>query len=122
MTVSAQGRVFVNFPFWSDDHTISVAEIVDGKPKPFPDDAWNARDSPPGGRWVCVQSVVVDNQDGLWVLDPASPKTEAVVPGGPKLVKIDLAANKERAFGARDLIWHTGAALCRKGRVGIPGK
>jgi sugar lactone lactonase YvrE len=94
VTVSAKGRVFVNFPFWSDDHTTSVAEIVDGKPRPYPDEAWNAKDGPPGGRWVCVQSVVVDDQDHLWVLDPASPKTEAVVPGGPKLVKIDLATNK----------------------------
>ena len=41
-----------------------------------------------------MQSVVVDDQDALWVLDPASPKTEAVVEGGPKLVKIDLATNK----------------------------
>src|SRR5437868_208283 len=72
VTVSAQGRVFVNFPFWSDDHTTSVAEVVDGKPKPFPDDAWNAKDGPAGGRWVCVQSVVVDDQDSLWVLDPAA--------------------------------------------------
>ena len=47
VTVSAKGRVFVNFPFWSDDHTISVAEVVDGKPKPFPDEAWNAKDGPP---------------------------------------------------------------------------
>lgn len=94
VTVSAKGRVFVNFPFWSDDHTISVAEVVDGKPKPFPNDAWNAKDGPPAERWICVQSVVVDDQDALWVLDPASPKTEAVVKGGPKLVKIDLATNK----------------------------
>ena len=41
-----------------------------------------------------MQSVVVDDQDALWVLDPASPKTEAVVKGGPKLVKINLARNK----------------------------
>jgi DNA-binding beta-propeller fold protein YncE len=41
-----------------------------------------------------VQSVVVDDQDALWVLDPTSPKTEAVVKGGSKLVKIDLAKNK----------------------------
>jgi sugar lactone lactonase YvrE len=94
VTVSAKGRVFVNFPFWSDDHTISIAEVVDGKPKPFPNDAWNAKDGPPAERWICVQSVVVDDQDALWVLDPASPKTEAVVKGGPKLVKIDLATNK----------------------------
>jgi hypothetical protein len=26
-----------------------------------------------------VQSVVIDDQEALWVLDPASPKTEAVV-------------------------------------------
>jgi hypothetical protein len=94
VTVAAKGRVFVNFPFWSDDHTVSVAEVVEGKLKPFPDDAWNAKDGPPAQRWICVQSVVVDDQDALWVLDPASPKTEAVVKGGPKLVKIDLATNK----------------------------
>jgi len=94
ITVSAKGRIFVNFPFWSDDHTTSVAEIVEGKPKPFPNDAWQRKEGDPGKRWVCVQSVVVDDQDALWVLDPASPKTEAVVPGGPKLVKIDLATNQ----------------------------
>jgi sugar lactone lactonase YvrE len=94
VTVSAKGRVFVNFPFWSDDHTTSVGEIVDGKPVPYPDAAWNAKEGAPGGRWVCVQSVVIDDQDAVWVLDPASPKTEAIVPGGPKLVKIDLATNK----------------------------
>jgi len=94
VTVSAKGRVFVNFPFWSDDHTTSVAELVDGKPVPYPDPAWNAKEGEPGSRWVCVQSVVVDDQDALWVLDAASPKTEAVVPGGPKLVKFDLATNK----------------------------
>ena len=64
--------------------------MVDGKPKPFPDEAWNAKAGPPAQRWICVQSVVVDDQDALWVLDPTSPKTEAVVEGGPKLVKIDL--------------------------------
>jgi sugar lactone lactonase YvrE len=94
VTVSAKGRVFVNFPFWSDDHTTSVAEIVDGKLQPFPDQAWNAKEGAPASHWVCVQSVVVDDQDTLWVLDPASPKTEAVVPGGPKLVKIDLTTNR----------------------------
>jgi sugar lactone lactonase YvrE len=94
VTVSAEGRVFVNFPFWSDEHTTSVAEIVEGKPRPYPDASWNAKAGPPGQRWVCVQSVVVDDQNALWVLDPASPKTEAVVPGGPKLVKIDLATNQ----------------------------
>ncbi|MFL6545218.1 MAG: L-dopachrome tautomerase-related protein, partial [Candidatus Udaeobacter sp.] len=88
------GRIFVNFPYWSDDHSISVAEIVDGQPKPFPNDEWNK----PGGRadshFVCVQSVIVDDQDNLWVLDPAAPKMQEIVQGGPKLVKIDLATNQ----------------------------
>ncbi len=87
------GRIFVNFPYWSDDHTISVAEIVNGQPKAFPNDEWNTP-GPAGSHFVCVQSVVVDDQDNLWVLDPAAPKMQEIVKGGPKLVKIDLATNQ----------------------------
>ena len=87
------GRIFVNFPYWSDDHSISVAEIVDGQPKAFPDDEWN-KPGPAPSHFVCVQSVVVDDQDNLWVLDPAAPKMQEIVKGGPKLVKIDLATNQ----------------------------
>lgn len=95
VTVSKTGRIFVNFPFWADDHTTSVAEVLpDGSMRPYPDAEWNAKEGPPQSRWVCVQSVVVDDADMLWVLDPAAPKTEKIVPGGPKLVKIDLATNK----------------------------
>jgi sugar lactone lactonase YvrE len=87
------GRIFVNFPYWSDQHSISVAEIVNGQPKPFPNDEWNKPRSP-ASHFVCVQSVVVDDQDNLWVLDPAAPKMQEIVKGGPKLVKIDLQANE----------------------------
>src|ERR1700712_4645410 len=44
--------------------------------------------------WVCVQSVVADRQGNVWVLDAAAPAQGAVVPMGPKLVKIDLATNR----------------------------
>jgi sugar lactone lactonase YvrE len=87
------GRIFVNFPYWSDDHSISVAEIVNGQPKAFPNDEWN-KTGPVGSHFVCVQSVVVDDQDNLWVVDPAAPKMQEIVKGGPKLVKIDLATNQ----------------------------
>jgi sugar lactone lactonase YvrE len=87
------GRTFVNFPYWSDDHSISVAEIVNGQPKPFPNDEWN-KAGPAGSHFVCVQSVVVDDQDNLWVLDPAAPKLQEIVKDGPKLVKIDLSTNQ----------------------------
>ncbi len=44
--------------------------------------------------FVSVQSVVIDPQGKLWVLDPAAPAMDKVVPDGPKLVEIDLATNK----------------------------
>jgi len=87
------GRVFVNFPYWSDQHSISVAEIVNGQAKSFPNEEWN-KPGDAASHFVCVQSVVVDDQDNLWVLDPAAPKMQQIVKGGPKLVKIDLLANQ----------------------------
>ena len=87
------GRIFVNFPYWSDDHSISVTEIVNGQPKAFLNDEWNTP-GPAGSHFVCVQSVIVDDQDNLWVLDPAAPRMQEIVKGGPKLVKIDLATNQ----------------------------
>src|SRR6266536_2771305 len=74
------GRIFVNFPYWSDDHSLSVAEIVNGQPQAFPDDQWN-KSGPPESHFVCVQSVVVDDQDNLWSLDPAAPKMQEIVKG-----------------------------------------
>ena len=75
VAVSPEGRIFVNYPRWSDDVPISVAEIVDGESVPFPDGAWNAWE--PGldvtKRHVCVQSVTFDDQGVLWILDPGSP-------------------------------------------------
>src|SRR3954451_18686841 len=65
------GRIFVNFPYWSDDHLLSVAEIVDGQPRPFPTDDWN-KPGLAGSTFVCVQSVVVGDQDNLWIIDPAA--------------------------------------------------
>ncbi|MGH7936874.1 MAG: hypothetical protein ACRD5Z_02615, partial [Bryobacteraceae bacterium] len=41
VAVSRRGRIFVSFPDWSDGHTTSVAEIVNGKPVPFPNGEWN---------------------------------------------------------------------------------
>jgi sugar lactone lactonase YvrE len=87
------GRVFVNFPYWSDDHLLSVAEIVDGQPRAFPNEEWN-KPGDAGSHFICVQSVVVDDEENLWVLDPAAPKMLEIVKGGPKLVKVDLRTNQ----------------------------
>ena len=92
--VMSNGRIFVNFPRWSDDVDLSVAEILPGGYlEPFPDKTWNRWDDDarrrPGEHFVCVQSVITDERDHVWVLDPANPQFRGVVPGGPKLVHID---------------------------------
>ena len=100
ITVSGEGRIFVNFPRWTEDSSVSVAEVgKDGSIKPYPDAKWNAwrnankDELTPGDHWVCVQSVVADERGNLWVLDPAAPAQGYVVAGGPKLVRIDLRTN-----------------------------
>ncbi len=91
----------MSFPRWTEDAPVSVAEVAkDGTLKPYPDESWNSwrnagGPSPaPRDHFVCVQSVVADNRGNLWVLDPASPGIDKVVPGGPKLVRIELATDK----------------------------
>ncbi|MGI8547412.1 MAG: SMP-30/gluconolactonase/LRE family protein [Gemmatimonadaceae bacterium] len=100
VTVAKCGRIFVNFPRWTEDAPVSVAEVTsDGKVMPYPDAEWNSwrnakkNQMSAGDHWVCIQSVVAD-KGNLWVLDPAAPATSFIVQGGPKLVRIDLATNK----------------------------
>jgi len=100
VSVSETDRIFVNFPRWTEDTAVSVAELKDGEIKPYPDQEWNAwrnakkDDITPNDHWVCVQSVVADQRGSLWVLDPAAPSQSHLVDKGPKLVRIDLASDK----------------------------
>ena len=91
VSVSARGRVFVNFPKWGDDVAFTVAEIRDGVPVAYPDRAWNDPSGDDDAKaFVSVQSIVVDPADRLWVLDTGAPMFQKVKPGGPKLVCVDL--------------------------------
>ncbi len=107
ITVSHAHRMFVNFPRWGDDVPFTVGEIVNGKAVAYPNEEindWPGRklvnpsaytdEQSDQTHFVSVQSVVVDPDDRLWVLDTGAPKLKNVVPGGPKLVCIDLATNK----------------------------
>ncbi|MBV8864960.1 MAG: hypothetical protein JO210_06110 [Acidobacteriaceae bacterium] len=98
ISVSKTGRLFVNFPRWSDRYLNAVVEVMpDGSSKPFPNEEWNQWNLKPataGEHFVCVQSVVVDDSDALWILDPAAPALASVVPGGAKMVKVDLKTNQ----------------------------
>lgn len=94
VTVSQQGRIFVNFPKWGDDVKFTVSEIRDGEALPYPDLAFNTTDpADPAAALVSVQSVVVDAADRLWILDTGSPMFAPTEFGGPKLVCVDLVTD-----------------------------
>lgn len=86
IAVSKEGRIFVNYPTWKIPSPFKVSEIVDGKEVAYPSAEAN-------NLFVCVQSVVVDKLNRLWVLDPANPQFKGVVEGGPKLYQINLETN-----------------------------
>jgi sugar lactone lactonase YvrE len=101
VTVAQDGRIFVNFPRWTEDSPISVAELFpDGAIKPYPDEQWNAwrnermAELAADKHFVCVQSVFADQRGSLWIVDPAAPNAEKTVKNGPKIVEIDLSANR----------------------------
>lgn len=100
VTVSEDGRIFVNFPRWTEDAPVSVAEVgKDGSLQPYPNGDWNAwrnarkDELSAGDHFVCVQSVVADGRGSVWALDAGAPAQSLLVPGAPKLVRIDLATN-----------------------------
>lgn len=98
VAVSAEGRIFVNYPLWKGKSIpFSVAELKNNIVKPYPDEEWNTwkpEMSSAPAHFVCVQSVYCDDNDYLWVLDPANPRFEGVIPGAAKLVKIDLKTDE----------------------------
>lgn len=111
VTVSRTGRIFVNFPRWGDKVPYTVVELKGGQAMAYPNAATNdfgreglrsaiATENTGGaramreGRFVSVQSVVVDARDRLWVLDTGSIAFGKTAYGGPKLVGIDLKTNK----------------------------
>ena len=91
VTVSQQGRIFVNFPKWGDDVQFTVAELRKGEAVAYPDVEINQTDpNNLAAAFVSVQSVVVDPVDRLWILDTGSPLFQPTKYGGPKLVCVNL--------------------------------
>lgn len=95
VTVTEHGRIFVCFPQWGDHPSCAVAELRGRQMVPYANltrscHFANSQDC----NWISVQSVVADWNGGLWVLDTAAPNFSPPIPGGTKLVKIDLATAK----------------------------
>lgn len=96
VAVSKDGRVFTCYPLWPGPHKWSVVEIVGpDTSRPYPDEEWNNwKDGDDGkNKWVCVQAVYVDDENNLWVVDPACPLMEQVYDNSFKLVKFNLATD-----------------------------
>jgi sugar lactone lactonase YvrE len=94
IAISKKDRVFVNFPRWSNETPISVAEIIEGKIIPYPNKAWNNWDSTilREHQFICVQSVYIDNLNTIWILDTGYElKTDATK--GAHLYAFDLTDN-----------------------------
>ncbi len=95
VTVSQGGRIFVNFPRWGDKVDYTVAEVKNGQAVPYPNAQINRPNkSKPSNSLISVQSVVVDPQDRLWILDTGSIQMGPTSYGGPKLIGIDLKQNR----------------------------
>ncbi|MCL3780677.1 hypothetical protein EMN47_09800 [Prolixibacteraceae bacterium JC049] len=91
IAVSKNERIFVNFPKWSDNVPVSVAEIINGKAVAFPADQ---------SIFVAVQAVVIDAKNRLWVVDTRNPQFQGVMDEGPVLYQFNLENNsKEKAYG-----------------------
>ncbi|PPA69428.1 L-dopachrome tautomerase-related protein [Jeotgalibacillus proteolyticus] len=94
VTVSETSRIFVCFPRWGDDVRFTVAEIVEGQLRPYPNAAINSPNPANAAMsFISVQSVVADGRGTLWIVDTAAPNFSEPIIGGAKLVAVDLKTN-----------------------------
>jgi sugar lactone lactonase YvrE len=97
VAISAKGRLFLTYPRWSDTYRYGVVEIMtDGSVKPYPNgEANNWKPGEDGqNKWVCAMADYIDDNDFLYIVDPAAPKLGKVYNNSAKVVKFDLATNQ----------------------------
>jgi sugar lactone lactonase YvrE len=95
VTVTDDGRIFVCYPRWGDPVEFTVAELRDGEEVAYPSVEFNVFDEQrPADCLVSVQSVVVDPVARLWLLDTGATEFGPTIPGGPKLVCVDLESDE----------------------------
>ncbi len=111
ITRSKDGRLFSPFQRQEKSKGIELGEWKDGKPVPYPDEAWNAwkPGDPAAEAFVGVNAIRMGPDGDLWVLDKGAAEFGgAPLPSGPKLVQIDIGANKVRK------IWPLGSSTTEK--------
>jgi sugar lactone lactonase YvrE len=95
VAVSKDGRIFVNFPRWGDPVEFTVAEIKEGKAIAYPDaDINKLKTGAEADHLISVQSVTMDSQNRLWIVDTGSINMQPIKPGAAKLLCVDLQTNQ----------------------------
>ena len=87
VAVSPSGRIFVCFPEWGNHPDYHVGEILSGEVYPY-------RDLEDQASFICVQSVVADANNTLWVLDAGRRKDAPIDASGAKLFMVNLSTNQ----------------------------
>jgi sugar lactone lactonase YvrE len=98
VTTTDDGRVFVCFPLIEGGDGMRIAEMKsDGTAVPYPDAAWNnwKKGDDVTHKIVRANSVRVSPDGNLWIVDTGQPKMgDNYLPGGSKLIEVDLHTNK----------------------------
>jgi len=97
VAVSGRGRTFVGFASGNGRGEKLVELDGRGETTPYPSASWNDWRGGQGGAalrgLIDVRGVWIDTNETLWVMDSGS-LGGRVVPGGPKLMQVDLTADE----------------------------
>jgi sugar lactone lactonase YvrE len=98
------GRIFLSFPRVDDTPPLTLAELVDGRAVPFPDELVNADDpSDPRHHFVSVHGIALGPGGRLLVLDTGAHSFDGCDRRAAKLCVIDLDRNAiVHGIGFRD--------------------
>lgn len=108
------GPLYITYPRWSFVYRYA-AIITQGMAglTPYPTEAMNRwMPGEPGlNKWVCVQTMFVDDTSDVWVLDPSAPMLKNIQGNGAKLVKMNRTTNMpERIYPLGSAITDTSYA------------
>lgn len=97
IATTKDGRTFLPFQRQTPGEGIEVGEWVDGGPKPFPDALWNdfSARGDAAHAFVGVNALRIGPDGQLWIVDKGAPGPgQDVLPGGAKVVVVDLSTGK----------------------------
>src|SRR5438876_11846014 len=105
VATTRDGRIFLVLSRIDGSDGPRVVEWVSGTPRPYPEGTWNdwTEGKAASTGFVRVNALRVGPDGDLWIVDVGAPGIgNPKLPGGPKLVRIDLSANKVRRINDLD--------------------